>query len=200
MAKTASIARLIKDIKRLHAKYAEDLPSEDIDAIFRHLEGPYHEGPDPSVILGKYGTPELAEQMDRIIRGAPRIPEEMTTYRGTSVEGAVPKNQYPFTTSYDPSPAETYAESWMGNPKNPALMMEIEVPRGSPGLMFDEETLEEITGQMLPFGDELELLLPSSKLEHLRRSVKDIGDPTGETLRLEQKRYIPPYKARGGLV
>lgn len=199
MARAASIARMIEDLKRLHAKYAEELPSEDIDAIFNHLSGPYHEGPDPKFILGPYGSPELAQRMNRIIEGAPRIPEEMTTYRGTTVEGATPKEGYPYTTSYDPSTAETYAEGWMGDPKNPALQMEIEVPEGSPGLMFDEKTLEDITGEMLPFGDEMELLLPQGELEFLRSYDVDIG-AKDELLRTEQKRYIPPYKARGGLV
>lgn len=195
MARAATIARLIKDLKRLHAKYAEELPSEDIEAILSHLGGPYHEGMGPK----SFGTAELAERMNRIIEGAPRIPEEMMTYRGTTVEGAIPKHKYPFTTSYDPGTAETYAEGWMGNPANPALQLEIEVPRGSPGLVFDEKTLEDITGEMLPFGDELELLLPHSRLEHLRRFERDVG-MKDELLRTERKRYVPPYKAMGGLV
>lgn len=195
MAKAASITRLIKDLKRLHAKYAEELPSEDIEALFSHLGGPYHEGMGPK----EFGTAELAERMNRIIEGAPRIPEEMTTYRGTTMEGQIPREGYPFTTSYDPGVAETYAEGWMGDPANPALQLEIEVPRGSPGLMFDEKTLEDITGEMLPFGDELELLLPQGELEFLRRYDVDIG-VKDDLLTTERKRYLPPYKARGGLV
>lgn len=198
---------LIKDLKRLNAKYLEELPSQDVESIYQHLHGPYDEfGVGPK----GYGTEHLTKEMDRIIRGAPRTMEDLTTFRGTTVEGATPRKRYPFTTSYDPDVAETYTSGWVGHDiTNPALMLEIEVPKGSPQLMFDEKVLEQRMDQLMPFGDESELLLPHGELELLRkyadkpetfRSIETLegGEPT--IMKRELKRYIPPYKARGGLV
>ena len=203
MSRAAAFSEMIKELKRLHAKYMEELPSKDIEAIYEHLSGPYGDefgGPG-----GKgYGTEYHSGEMDRIIRGAPRTPGELEVFRGTTVEGATPEKKYPFTTSYDPEHAEIYAESWVGlDETNPALMLEIEVPEGSPSLMFDEKILEDITGDILPFGDEAELLLPHSQLELIKK-YEDVMEKRGalETgvLKRHRRRYIPPYKARGGLI
>jgi len=204
MAKTAQI---IKELKRLNAKYLEEMPSKDVESIYQHLYGPYG---DWGVGPKGYGTAHLTKELDRIIRGAPRIPGKMTTFRGTTVKGATPEKKYPFTTSWDKGTAETYAEGWIGmDQTNPALMLEMEVPKGSPGLLFDQPILERRMGEDMPFDDELELLLPHSDLELIRkykdrpvrhRSIETLSEGVPDVLKRELKRYVPPYKAEGGLI
>lgn len=198
--------QLVKRIKELHEKYLSQLPERDLEYLYAHLEGPYH-GME-SVPNAKYGSPELAKELNRIIAGAPRLPEPMTLYRGATEQSMIPPNEYPLTSTYDPSTAYTYAEGWSDTPSalNPALSADIEVPAGAPGLTFREESFEDIFGRQMPFGDEAEVLLPQrtvtpplKKLRDLEREVSKVGEREYEILR-RFYRYEPPHKARGGLV
>ena len=198
----ARISKAIVDrLKELHEKYIRELKDQDLEAIYTHLEGPYMD------TVPAYNTPEHAEAMNRIIRGAPRIPEDITVYRGSSERYMLPENRYPLTTTFEEGSADAYAEGWedVVGAENPALLAEIEVPRGSPGLTFREETFEDIFGRAMPFGDEAELLLPQQtgselqKLRMLQRRLEKIGEREYEMLE-GRYRYRPPYKARGGLI
>jgi hypothetical protein len=200
---------MLKRLRQLQQEYVGDLNPEELEVLKQHLEGPYT-SMDFGYKGAKYGTAQLGEQMDPIIAGAPRADEPFTTYRGTGEDYLVPDEGYPLTTSSDVEHATTYGEGWTGIPENKSgLLAEIEVPERSPFLaMPDDEFYQRLTGEIPPFGDESEILLPSSKLKRVEQfepeviyeqSTKGL-DEAALKLLIERYEYKPPYKARGGLV
>lgn len=206
MESTAENKRALADLKREHAKFIRDLPSKDIETLSGHLAGPYHSA-ELGYLGEKYGSADLAARLEEIMRRAPRSPEDLTVWRGSTEKRFEPKHGYPLTTTYEPGSAHTYAEGWVDpHPaKDPALIGEIQVPRDSPGIMFDEPAWRDVTGKEMPFGDEMELVLPQGKLTTVRELndlVESLGAPAKRTeYRTKQKikRYEPPFRS-GGLV
>jgi hypothetical protein len=206
MQSSAANKRALAALKKRHAAFIRDLPSKDIETLSGHLAGPYH-----AMDLGykgeQYGSEDLAARLEEIMRRAPRAPEDLTVWRGSTEGQFEPKHGYPFTTTYEPGSAYTYAEGWMDpHPaKDPALIGEIQVPRGSPGIMFDEPAWKDVTGEHMPFSDEAELVLPQGKMttvEELRELVEVLGAPSSlADYRIKQKvkKYEPPFQT-GGLV
>lgn len=206
MESSAANKRALAALKKKHAEFIRDLPSKDIETLSGHLAGPYH-----AIDLGfpgeQYGSADLAARMEEIMRRAPRTPEDLTVWRGSTEGQFEPKHGYPLTTTYEPGSAYTYAEGWMDpHPaKDPAVVGEIQVPRDSPGIMFDEPAWKDVTGEHMPFSDEAELVLPQGKLttiQELRELVDMLGAPSGKNeYRMKQmiKRYEPPFRT-GGLV
>jgi len=200
---------MLRRLRQLQQEYVGDLNPEELEVIKQHLEGPY-QSMDFGYKGAKYGTPALGSQMDEIIRGAPRADEPFTTFRGTGEDYMVPDEGYPIVTSSDVEQATTYGEGWAGIPEGKqGLLGEIEVPERSPFLaMPDDEFYQKLTGEIPPFGDESELLLPSSKLKTLERYEPEViyehstrgPDEKALKLLIERYEYKPPYKARGGLV
>lgn len=189
-------------LRKLQEEYLGDLEQEDFQAVVEHLEGPYM-SMDHGYQGYKYGTPQLAEHLDAIIAGAPRTREHMSVYRGTSPERFVPKHGYPMTTTIEPGHAEMYAEGW-ASPEEPGYLAEILVPPRSPALLTPtDEFFQKKTGELPPFGDEREILLPPPRgpLDVIRRYLRDEFPGERETfMEYETLQYKPPYKARGGLI
>lgn len=188
----------LKRLRKLQAKYIESLDKDQLKALESHLIGPYESM--EFGYTGGYGTEELAQRMDAIISGAPRMRDPMTVYRGSSRNRMIPENEYPLTTTIDPTHAETYAEGWAGDR---GLFNEIEVPADAPALAIpDEKTLRRLTGELPPFGDEMEVLLPKSDLDLLKKYEHGEPWPTEPErfIEYERVRYKSPYKAEGGLV
>jgi len=183
----------IDRLRKLQERYIRELSTKDLEALDDHLGGPYQE------VNPRFGTKELSDEMNRIIMDAPRISEDMLTYRGTTLNRAVPARDYPITTTSDTGHSMPYAESWLGmDPKDHALHLDIEVPRGSPGLSISEDLYEELFDNVMPFGDEMEVILPKGRLERLRRLAEEIDEHDMKMIR-ELRRYVPDRKNRGGL-
>lgn len=210
MGKTVALKRFITPptkheelarLRKLQEKYIKSLDSDELKALEEHLLGPYQSaGGIGGAGLTDYGSKELAERLDAIIAGAPRMRDPMTVFRGSSRGRMIPDNEYPLTTTIDPGHAETYAEGWSGDR---GLVNEIQVPERSPALALpDEDLYHELTGELTPFGDELEVLLPKSDLELLRKYETEGWDPGpgADAVEFEKVLYNPPYRAEGGLV
>lgn len=198
--------RALEKLKAEHAAFIRGLNPEDAAALDAHLQGPYH-SMDYGYQGDRYGSEELKDRLEDLMRRAPRVPEDVTVWRGTTESKFLPRNRYPLTTTADKGSAQTYAEGWMeprSQETDPALLSEILVPEGSPGLMFEERAFEDLTGSMMPFGDEAELVLPQGKIETIEE-LQDLVDRLGapakkEEYRIKQKlkEYIPPFR-RGGV-
>ena len=203
-------SRQLRRLRELQEEYLRDLDPDELGTITHHLEGPY-QSMDRGYKGERYGSPELAEKMETLISGAPRLDEPMTVFRGTSGEGLIPDEGYPLTTTVDPGAAGTYAEGHAFDADKPSLLTQLEVPEGSPGLaMPNDDLYRKLTGELPPFGDEMELILPTSAKEFplLERFMPETvyehstsgPDEAALKMPIEKRQYKPPYKARGGLV
>lgn len=199
----------IAQLKKEHAKFILSLKDDELESIFEHLEGPY-DSPPAGGKRSSYGSKDLAQKLEDLMRRAPRTLEDLSVWRGSSEQSLVPKKGYPLTTSYEPNNAESYAQGWIHQKEGDrALITQLEVPKGSPNLLLDNDAIVRVFGET-PFGDEMEMLLPNPKggeietLQELEELIEMIGGRVygaPETKYITKRnigKYVPPF-SRGGL-
>lgn len=226
MAKSTQLVDLLRQV---YGSFIRDLKDPDLEAIERHSEGPpwmpgmaptKQNAPD-AMKPGDYGTPEFSDRMESIIRRAPRLPENVSTFRGASEDTLVPRNRYPMTTSTDPEQSMSYAETWADmfagknylteTPTGKSILAEIRAKRGSPGLYIPEDAFMDVYGKKLPYGEEREVLLPQrgegalKLLRELEAEPVEMGPKqrqVSENVPYIFRRiygYEPPFKRGGAL-
>lgn len=139
---------------------------------------------------------KIIAELERIIREGPRLPEDMTVYRGGAegVRRRASRWRYPISTSLDRSVAHYFAGDWYS-----PFVDEIFLPEGSPGLytapLYDLMKQYEV---FLPQGEFK--LTEKNRPSMSRESLAENWDAFVRGDFIDKYKYKPPYKARGGLI
>jgi hypothetical protein len=224
MSKASLSKTLLKKLKTDFNKYFKELDPADKEMLEAHVargrsgieEGEFDEwesrtvpvARDMEYLLGKGATTRVSERqtfrspgkiiadLERIIREGPRLPEDMTVYRG-GAEGVRRRSsrwRYPVSTSLDRDVAAYFAEDWYS-----PFVDEIFLPEGAPGLY---------TAPLYDLMNQYEVFLPQGEFKLTRKnrpsmSRESLAENWDSFLKgnfTDKYKYKPPYKARGGLI
>lgn len=214
MPRVSKLNKLIKKLQEDFDKYLGELDPRDREMLKAHTargrvgieEGEFDdwESMEGMSVRQSFRSPaSVIADLERIISEGPRIPEDITVYRGgpEGVARRAARWRYPISTSLDPEIAAEFALDW-----EPGIISRIEVPEGSQGLypasLYDLQKQEEI---LLPQG-EFELLERRRPRTYERmieeerdmRRLQDLLDKFAAGELADVYRYEKKY--RGGLI